>query len=419
VRGHHLGASLRFIHTADIHLGAPFKRVGAEDNEVRQRLLAASTTAFGRVVDAAIEHDVDFVVIAGDALDGSEQRPVAQLLFQREMNRLAEQGIEVYAVRGNHDASDGYNAGLELPATVHYFSDDQVERLVHERDSVPVCSLYGRSYPVRQVTDDYASQYSRETDDVFAVGVLHTNVGGREGWEPYAPASTQQLRSARMDYWALGHIHAFERVIDEPPAVYSGSPQGIDPGETGAHGCVLVSVQDGELSLEFIETAAIRWESITVDVSDAEGLDDVRRAIDDVLAALSADAGVSGVIVRLRLEGRTSAHTLLAGDAPREDLLASMRELGAELSPWVWIDKLTDATAGTVDVESIAQGEGFLGDLVRHADSLDSDEAVAEVLSELRSQLVVFPDLEFTPNELVTMARDGCLDLLVDEEGLA
>ena len=418
-KGHRLSARLRFIHTADIHLGAPFKRVGAEDGEVRDRLLSASATAFARVVDAAVEHDVDFVVLAGDALDGSEQRPAAQLLFQHEMERLAERGIPVYAVRGNHDPEEGYNAGLRLPRNVRYFGTGAVERIVHERDGVPVCSLYGRSYPIRQVTENYAAAYERHPADVFSIGVLHTNVGGREGWEPYAPAALQDLRAAGMDYWALGHIHAFEVLAEDPPTIYAGSPQGIDPAETGAHGCVLVSVEDGSPVAEFIETAAIRWESVAADVSDAEGIDGVCTRLISTMEDLSAESGNAGVIARVRLEGRSAAHATLSGAAAREDLLAHVREIGAELAPWVWIDRLTDATSATVDVEAIAEGEGFLGDLVRNAEALDPDQAVADVIDELRSHLTVCPALELSPTEIVARARDACLDLLIDEEGSA
>ncbi len=335
------------------------------------------------------------------------------------MERLAERGIAVYAVRGNHDPEEGYNAGLRLPHNVRFFGTDAVERIVHERDGVPVCSLYGRSYPVRQVTENYAVDYESQSDDAFSIGVLHTNVGGREGWEEYAPASLDDLRSAGMDYWALGHIHTFEVVAEEPLTVYAGSPQGIDPAETGAHGCVLVTVEDGVPVAEFIETAAIRWESVALDTSGAEGIDGVRTRLVSTMEDLSARAGNAGVIARVRLEGRSAAHTALSGAAAREDLLAHVRETGAELAPWVWIDRLTDATAATVDVEAIAESEGFLGDLVRNADALDPDQAVADVLDELRSRLTVCPPLELSSAEIVSRARDACLDLLVDEEGSA
>ena len=45
-----------------------------------------------------------------------------------------------------------------------------------------------------------------------------------------------------MDYWALGHIHKQEVLAENPWVVYAGSPQGINPKETGPHGCFVVEI---------------------------------------------------------------------------------------------------------------------------------------------------------------------------------
>ena len=39
----------------------------------------------------------------------------AQMAFRREVQRLAEAGIEVFLVHGNHDPASGWSAGLALP----------------------------------------------------------------------------------------------------------------------------------------------------------------------------------------------------------------------------------------------------------------------------------------------------------------
>jgi DNA repair exonuclease SbcCD nuclease subunit len=412
-----LGASLRFIHTADIHLGAPFKRVGAEDADVRRRLLEASQVAFERVVDAAIAHDVDFVVIAGDALDGTEKRPAAELFLMRQMERLDEHGIAVYSARGNHDAEDCWSASIDLPANVRFFDSAGVERVVHEREGEPVCVLYGRSYPVRRITENYASEYQRDDSDILAVGVLHTNVGGREGFEDYAPCSVDDLRAAGMDYWALGHVHGHEVVADDPLAVYAGSPQGLDPNEAGDHGFVLVEVTDGVPRTAFHSVAPMRWERFGVDVSSATSIDDVAAYVTDHLAQTASSAGTSGTIARVTLSGRSAAHPALSGEAAAADLLEHVRERSSGLSPWVWVDRIDDDTSGLLDTQALAQSEGFLGDVIRRADSLDAQSAVDDALTELRSKLAAFPEPDLTSEQIVTKARDACLDLLTDEGG--
>ena len=64
-----VGDTLRFIHAADLHIGAPFRGLRALSPRWADRLMDAIPQAWDRVVDAAVRNDVDFVVIAGDIFD--------------------------------------------------------------------------------------------------------------------------------------------------------------------------------------------------------------------------------------------------------------------------------------------------------------------------------------------------------------
>ena len=412
-------AGFRFVHTADLHLGAPFKRVGADDPRVRDGLLAASATALDRVVDLCLDESVDFLVIAGDVLDGSERNPKAQRVFHTAMLKLAEAGIVVYVARGNHDPADGrYVLFDELP-NVHYFSSKEVERVVHERDGEAVCALYGRSYPTRKVTEDYAADFRRAPGDEIAIGVLHANLGGRPEKEPYAPASVDDLRASGMDYWALGHIHAYERVLEAPLSIYAGSPQGIDPNEPGAHGCVLVEIEGGTPSASFVETGPVRWGSFDVDLSSAEDIGDVRRIVRAHLEQAAAALGSArneGLIARIRLTGRSAVHAHLTRKVERDDVLDDVREFGMELSPWLWVDRMEDSTADVVNVEELMQGEGFIAQVLQRSFDADGTEEVARATDEVLEKIGVRIDLEPRTEEIMSRARDLCLDALLNEE---
>ena len=89
-----------------------------------------------------------------------------------------------------------------------------------------------------------------------------------------------------MDYWALGHIHAPGRVADDPPSVYPGSSQGLDPTEEGPRGCYVVELDAAGAVETFVETASVRWHHLEIDCSDIGGFDELRTelaaACDDV-----------------------------------------------------------------------------------------------------------------------------------------
>jgi DNA repair exonuclease SbcCD nuclease subunit len=406
------------VHAADLHLDAPFAGVDASDPRVRAELVASTAEAFGRIVSLCIDEAVDFLVISGDVYDSSRSM-AAQLRFQQEAVRLAEVGIPVFVARGNHDPADGWSAGLKLPESVHYFSTHEVEAIPFERDGAVVCTLYGRGYERASETRDLATGFSRVPDDGVAIGVLHTNVGGREGVENYAPCSLEELRAAGMDYWALGHIHKPEVLSEAPAIVYAGCPQGRSPKEDGVRGCYLVEASSGHAATRFIPTCSIVWERTAVDVAAAEGIEGVRDAVRIACETARARSQGRPVILRLDLVGRTEARGQLVRGMVAADLLADLREEQLGGGPWVWIDRMLDRTSGVLDVAALRMAQDFSGDLVRLVDEIAADTAalsamLAEALGPIESALGS-RESELSAEQVLERARDLCLDRLEGE----
>ncbi len=79
---------MQFIHTADIHLDSPLAGLAAYRDAPVERLRTVTREAFTRLVEAAIEDRVDFMVIAGDLYDGNWKDYNTGRFFCREMGRL-------------------------------------------------------------------------------------------------------------------------------------------------------------------------------------------------------------------------------------------------------------------------------------------------------------------------------------------
>ncbi len=408
---------VRFVHASDLHLDATFGGVDATDDKVAGALARSTIEAFDRVIDLCIEKEVDFLVIAGDLYNSADRSLGAEMAFQRGMRRLADAGIPAFVVQGNHDPADGWSAGLELPDSVVVFSPEAVERREVIRDGEVVCAVYGRSFPTRQVTENLARGFSRSKDDPLAVGVLHANVGGREGWDDYAPCTVDDLRAAEMDYWALGHIHLPGRVSDDPPAAYSGSTQGLDPGEEGPRGCYLVELDSGGAKEEFFETASVLWRRLELDATDAPGLDELRAEVNATCDRVRTESRDRPTIVRIEIGGRTDVHAGLRRPGVLDDLVADLREEQLGCEPWIWIDRVRDRTKPNMDLDALIEEEGLRGDLVRlaqarAADSEAAAEMVAEIVDPVLANLAVRPELEERADRIIERARDLCLDLL-------
>jgi predicted phosphodiesterase len=413
--------AVRFVHASDLHLDASFGGVNASDDAVAGSFSRSTLESFDRVVALCIEREVDFLVIAGDLYNSSDRSLRAELAFQRAARRLADRGIEIFVVQGNHDPADGWSAGLELPDSVVVFSANAVERREVVRDGEVVCAIYGRSFSSRQVTENLASGYQRHLDDPLAVAVLHTNVGGLTGWDNYAPCTVDDLRATGMDYWALGHIHAPGRISDNPVAVYSGSTQGLNPTEEGARGCYVVELDSHGAREEFVETASIRWKSAEIDGSGLMDLDGLRSAVHTICDDERGKAGGRPMVLRVDLSGRSALHSILGRPGVLSDLVTDLRDeqLGAE--PWIWIDRLRDRTRPHIDLEAVAREEGLRGDLVRLAAEWgrDDDRATAiveELVAPVLGQLQGKRHVGLSPQQIVQRACDLCVDRLSEDD---
>jgi DNA repair exonuclease SbcCD nuclease subunit len=113
---------ISFIHAADLHLDSPMVGLSYLPKEIFDVLKESTFTALTTLVQAAIQHQVDFVILAGDLFDEQDRSVRAQIKLRKEMERLKSYGIQVYVVHGNHDHLNGDWVHLAMPDNVHIFS---------------------------------------------------------------------------------------------------------------------------------------------------------------------------------------------------------------------------------------------------------------------------------------------------------
>jgi len=86
---------VKFVHASDIHVG------GFAGRALRVKEEETLTTFVNRCID----EKVDFVVLAGDTFDSNIPPIREAIMFSKQMRKLKEAGIRVYAVYGSHDYS--------------------------------------------------------------------------------------------------------------------------------------------------------------------------------------------------------------------------------------------------------------------------------------------------------------------------
>lgn len=403
---------MRFLHAADLHLDSPLRGLDRYDGAPVDEVRGATRRAFENLIAAALDHKVDFVVIAGDLYDGDWPDHNTGLFFIKGVTRLAEEGIAVVVVRGNHDAASRLTKALRLPKNVHLLADTRPETRVFEDLGV---ALHGQSFAAAVVKADLAASYPSPIPGCFNLGLLHTSLDGRPGHDPYAPTTLDVLRGKGYDYWALGHIHAAEVVCREPWVVYPGNTQGRHIRETGPKGCALVTVEEEEITCQTLPLDVMRWATLTLEIG---GLPDTEALLEATTLALQqrlAEVGDRVLAVRVRLQGVGSLHRTLAAQA--EMVEQELRSAAVQTANGrAWFEKIEFRTRPSLDLDRIAERDDPIGLLVRELRRVAADasllRAVAgEALSDLLPKL---------PADLRAAARldeaEGLLELLGEVE---
>lgn len=326
-----------FIHTADIHLDSPLKGLAAYSQELADCFRQASRGAFVNLVDAAIEREVAFVIIAGDIFDGDWKNFETGLFFVKEMGRLERAGIPVYAIHGNHDSANATTKSLRYPANVKFFDTKKPQTLVDEKTGAV---LHGQGFADRWAHDNIAENYPRPQPGKFNIGVLHTACEGSADHATYAPCTVEQLCNHGYDYWALGHVHRHQVLCDDPYLVFPGNLQGRHVRECGEKGYCLVEVTDNEVTaFEHLCIDVARWCDVLVEI-DAEccelyGLLDI---IAGEVRQAASEAGGKPLAVRVTVEGATDLHWHLVAD--QHQLRAEVESTLLTISDEIMLEKL-------------------------------------------------------------------------------
>lgn len=403
---------MRFIHTADIHLDSPLRGLSAYQDAPAEQLRGATREAFRQLITLAIDERVDFIVIAGDLYDGDWPDFNTGLFFCAEMGRLQRAGIPAFVLFGNHDAESHMTRALRLPDNVRCFSAKASETHLIEPLKV---ALHGRSFKVRETTENLVQGYGAPLRGCFNIGVLHTALqGGYSGHANYAPCSLDELHAKGYDYWALGHVHEYKLWAEPSTICFPGNLQGRSIRETGRRGAVMVTVgEDHRPRVERLFIDVLRWEHLLVDLSDCDNLDAVGIATSRQLAGLlECDAQVPRA-VRVSLQGECAVHGELfqREQELRAHVLAEIATIAPER---LWLEKVRLCTR-----PSAARGDGALGgDALAELEALLAEarhdgSLLKELRDDFNQMLAKAPDLQDEVPAL-KQARDGDLEALLD-----
>lgn len=377
---------MKLLVAGDLHLGRASSRVTAAP----EGGLHTCTAAWARLVDCALAEQVDLVLLTGDLVDERNRFWEALGPLQRGLERLAEAGVQSFAVAGNHDhdvlprLADALGPGrLRLLGR-----GGRWECISIEREHEEVVRLAGWSFPRREVTTSPLDAWDvAAAPSVVTLGMVHGALDDPQS--RYAPLDQSRLRSLPVSAWLLGHQHAPKWLDDGGPWIlYPGSPQAMDPGEPGLHGAWLVTLEQGRpCAPDLVPLSSVRYETVAVDLTGVDS-EDLLGAT--VLSALRAEAGrlvrgsgsqLRALGLRLRLEGRTRLRRGLARMVERVRSDLELPVEGAEVT----VESVRIEAGAEIDLEEHARGNAPTAVLARLLLDLDREQAGEQTAALVRA----------------------------------
>ncbi|RCW58733.1 MULTISPECIES: metallophosphoesterase family protein [Halanaerobium] len=388
---------IKFIHTADVHLGKELSCNGINNSNHKNLFSNAGKIAFENLVELAVNEEVDFIVVAGDLYDREARSVKASRFFLNQTQFLKEKGIDIYLISGNHDPAGMENEVFELPENVHYFSSEEVEVKEYQKEGITAARIIGQSYRQKFESRTMYNFYTAPDSSIFNIGLLHTALSKDNNH--YVPVNKGELLTKDdIDYWALGHLHQYQKINQQPAIYFSGTLQAHNISEEGNKGVILVEVDKNLNSKEkFISLAPVIYLKLKINL-EKEGLKNIsqlQNLITDEINKMrdkitnqnrNKNFQIKAVIIRLLIEGRTELHQHVENN--REELEASLvnyfRQQNYRHYPVVWIHSLIFRTAKTLpDLKSLKNNNPLYQNIKELIEeSLTDAELNQELLAE-------------------------------------
>ena len=202
---------IRIVHTADNHIGMPFRQ---HEDETRNQLLEERFEALERLIDTANNNHADFFVISGDLFDSTR---VKTPYIERTVGILTKfTGTSVLVLPGNHDFYAGDDTevwklfqkasseclNIELLTTTSVVTFEVSGETV-QFFPCPCPSKTGKDPVISWITD------VEKTLSALRIGIAHGNVTGlgMDANDHYFTMTMPDLEAIGLTTWLLGHIH--------------------------------------------------------------------------------------------------------------------------------------------------------------------------------------------------------------------
>jgi len=302
--------AIRLIHTGDLHIGV--QNYGRMDSATGYHTrLKDFLSTLDKLVDYAVSNETDAVLICGDVFKNREPDVTQQREFAKRIKRLADSGVFVYIIVGNHDLHNAAGKAtsveiydvLDMPG-VTVRRKPEIDVIRTKRGSLQVIALPYLSpsnlsvegTTIEEISLDIRNKIGKMLEALVARmdRTLPTVVMSHFSLIGAAPGSEKSILMGReimlpvsffnrpeFDYVAFGHIHKHQVLWEEPPVVYCGSLDRVDFNEEKEEkGFVEVFLRRGEAQFEFVPLDTRPFKTLYIDAREGDPYEKALEAVE-------------------------------------------------------------------------------------------------------------------------------------------
>lgn len=324
---------MRFIHIADVHLGA------VPDSDCPWSAIRGKEiwNTFQKVIQMVKEQKVELLLIAGDLF---HRQPLVREL--REVNYLFSMIPETQIVwmAGNHDYMKETSAyrKVEWAENVHGFFSECPGYIY-----LPTLQtwVYGLSYERREIKEDLYEKIAPNHQPGHHILLAH---GGDAMHIPFKKEDFEGF-----DYVALGHIHK-PGILVQGKAAYAGALEPLDRNDTGIHGLIYGEITD-KVKFKFLPVACRSYLNLDVMIHSSTTQFGLEQKIKEAI-----DQKGEKNIYRVRIAGYRNPDM----EFEKENIyhLGNVVEVQDETKPYYDLEKLKKQQEGTLIGEYIRCFDG-------------------------------------------------------------
>ncbi len=351
---------MKLIHCADLHLDSALNSYLDEDeaNLRNQEIL----DSFKRLVDYALNNEVEIVLIAGDLFD--HNHPKKNTLNQFLELIKEHSTIKFIYLKGNHDLGVTFN---DVPINLYLF-DDMWHTYCFDDIAISGRVMNNQNYDL--IYDDLPI-----INGYINIITLHGELAINSGKDLI---NLNKLRNKAIDYLALDHFHSYiKRQLDDMTIIYPGCLEGRGFDECGAKGFVLLDISKQKIESEFIPFAKRTLHLVECDIKDCLTSIEVLKLMQNKAANYKKDD-----MLEFILKGEIEA-----------DLYLPLNYLKDTLENDHYFVKIKDNAKLKIDYAKYRHNISLKGEFLRQVEDKESSSKLKEAI--IHTGFAVLNDEDF------------------------